>query len=263
MEACINLLIHHRRSAKVSSMNPYVFAMPSAIEEEAKRSLEIVPLLSKFAKACGAELPHVLKSVELRKHIATVGIKMQLSNSEVEALSGFMGHDVAIHKGIYRQRLPVNDIVKMSRLLEKAQGLYVETESGESRFIDEEEESDIDPDENNICESTLVNNDEWNKSLNNSLLPRAEPVIPGVRVQWTPAEKSIVLSKFSERWHRGISIPGKEIQNVIDSNPCLRNRTVAKVRSFLQVRAKPASETPLRQKTGNRKRNLKTHFDLE
>ncbi|KAK5649237.1 hypothetical protein RI129_000266 [Pyrocoelia pectoralis] len=174
MEACINLLIHHRRSAKVSRMNPYVFAMPSEIEEESKKSLEIVPLLSKYAKACGAEIPHALKSVELRKHIATVGIEMQLSNSEVEALSGFMGHDVAIHKGIYRQRLPVNDIVQMSKLLEKAQGLYVETESGESRFVDEDEDSDIDPDGNKNCASTSASNTEWNDILNNSVQPRGK-----------------------------------------------------------------------------------------
>lgn len=128
MHSCIELVIQNRKKAGVTSKNPYVFALPSVGQH--LKWLEACPLLKKFAKACNADVPHTLKATELRKHIATAGISLNLSNNEIQDLSNYMGHDISIHLGTYRQRLPLNDILQMSQLLEKAQGVVVEMEDG-------------------------------------------------------------------------------------------------------------------------------------
>lgn len=73
-------------------------------------------------------MPDTLRATELRKHIATTGISLNLSNNEVQNLSNYMGHDIKIHMGTYRQRLPMTDILQMSQLLEKAQGIAMEND---------------------------------------------------------------------------------------------------------------------------------------
>lgn len=135
MHDSIELLLRFRKDANISSRNPYVFALPSAGLH--LKWLEAGALLRKFAKACKADVPETLKATELRKHIATAGISLNLSNNEIQNLSSYMGHEVNIYLGTYRQRLPLNDILQMSQLLEKAQGItyknnkgqYIETES--------------------------------------------------------------------------------------------------------------------------------------
>lgn len=131
----IELLLRFRKEAKISSINPYVFAIPSVGLH--LTWLEADTLLRKFVKACKADMPETLKATELRKHIATAGISLNLSNNEIQNLSRCMGHEVKIHLRTYRQRLPLNAILQMSQLLEKAQGVtyknnkgqYIETES--------------------------------------------------------------------------------------------------------------------------------------
>lgn len=112
---CIELMLKFRNHVKMSINNSYVFATPR------DRSIRRVwYLIRKYAALCGAQHPERLRSTKLRKHIATICVKLNLEEKKVKELANFMGHDVSIHKKIYRQPLVTHDILR--KLLEAAQG---------------------------------------------------------------------------------------------------------------------------------------------
>lgn len=133
MVKCVEILLEHRREARVKDNNPYVFGIPSV--GKVFKYLRACTLLRKFSVECGAEHPERLRGTKLRKHIATTCISLNLQQNDVKELSDFMGHHPIIHNRIYRQSMN-NDILKMSKLLEIAQG---KENSGDESESDEEQ----------------------------------------------------------------------------------------------------------------------------
>jgi len=118
---CIELILKHRNEANVPKDNPYVFGMPNNNKRNFKY-LRACVLMRNFSKKCGAQIPHTLRGTELRKHIATTCITLNLSENEVNDLANFMGHHEKIHKRHYRQSIPAVEIVRMTKYLEAALG---------------------------------------------------------------------------------------------------------------------------------------------
>lgn len=116
--SCIELILNRRKEAGVSDDNPYVFGIPGGRE----KYLRACSLLRKFSNSCGAQQPQTLRGTELRKHIATHCVLLNLQEEEVDDLANFLGHANKIHKEHYRMPVVTRDIVRMSQLLEKAQG---------------------------------------------------------------------------------------------------------------------------------------------
>lgn len=85
-----------------------------------------------FSKKCDAQIPHSLRGTELRKHIATTCITLNLSENEVDDLANFMGHHEKIHKRRYRQSIPALEIIRMTKFLEAALGENVQQQSNNS-----------------------------------------------------------------------------------------------------------------------------------
>lgn len=139
MDDSIKLILYYRKNAGIPSHNPYVFALPSV--GQYLKWIDACHLLRKFAKDAKVDMPDTIRATELRKHIATTGISLNLSNNEVQNLSNYMGHDIKIHLGTYRQRLPMTDILQMSQLLEKAQGVAMEND-GQILSVDSGSEND-------------------------------------------------------------------------------------------------------------------------
>lgn len=135
MVKCIELILQYRHQARVKEKNPYVFGIPSVGNEF--KYLRACALLRKFSSECGAEQPERLRGTKLRKHIATTCISLNLQDQDITDLANFMGHHKSIHKQIYRQSMNT-DILKMSKLLEIAQG-----RSNSSDESDSEEETII------------------------------------------------------------------------------------------------------------------------
>ena len=79
---CFDMILKHRKAAKVSSKNPYLFGLPSLVKNK-HRYLLACDLLRQYAIECGAENPETLRATELRKHIATMCIHYNLSENEV------------------------------------------------------------------------------------------------------------------------------------------------------------------------------------
>lgn len=146
----IELLLQHRKDMKITEKNPYVFGVHG--EDKTRHNhLSACRLRRKFSVACGADKPERLRGTQLRKHIATTCVSMNLSENQVTDLANFMGHAEKIHKEIYRQPLVNREILKMSKLLEAAQGAG-QPEDDDSHDDDEELEdnetnADFDEDE--------------------------------------------------------------------------------------------------------------------
>ncbi|XP_011313619.1 uncharacterized protein, partial [Fopius arisanus] len=117
----IDLLLKYREAAGVPKSNNFLFAEQSFGEYRIK-VLSACNIMRKFANACGASNPHSLTGTNLRKHIATICIHLDLSEIAVNDLSSFLGHDPKIHRNFYRQPQVEREILQISPLLEAAQG---------------------------------------------------------------------------------------------------------------------------------------------
>lgn len=137
--SCIEYILKYRTAARVHLRNPYLFGLPSN-DSDIERWANACVLMEKYSKLCNAKMPENLRGTLLRKHVATVCIALNLSNNEIEDLANFMGHEKEIHLRHYRQPIAARDILKVSQLLEKAQGVDENNSSSE----DSEEEQDSD-----------------------------------------------------------------------------------------------------------------------
>lgn len=149
---CILLLIEHRRNAKIHRQNPYLFALPGKNVKRFK-FLRACHLLREFSSQCNAEMPISLRGTQLRKHIATKCILLNLQDDEVADLCNYMGHAENIHKEYYRQPIVSRDILRMSQLLEKAQEDI--NANGEESNSDNVEENESNDEEDTICDTKL------------------------------------------------------------------------------------------------------------
>ena len=122
----VSLILQHRKAAQVSSKNVFVFGIASTSK---RPYLRACVLMRQFSEECGAKNPTFLRGTNLRKHIATRCVDMELSDNQISRVAKFMGHDEKIHKNIYRQPVVKVDILDMSKVLEKAQGLNVSASS--------------------------------------------------------------------------------------------------------------------------------------
>lgn len=121
MQKYINLLISHRENAGIPPKNKYLFALPSSTGDIYK-TLNAGTTLHKFAKLCGAENPSSLIGTNMRKHIATVCVSLELNDTDVADIADFMGHHELVHRKVYRQNPIDRQLVRISQVLEVAQG---------------------------------------------------------------------------------------------------------------------------------------------
>lgn len=119
---CIKLILKYRANAHVPATNPYLFGIPG-FNKSCFRHLNACELMRQFSTACGAKRPWNLRGTGLRKHVATISVALDLSENDVSDLANHMGHAITIHKEIYRQPVISRDIVRMSQVLQKAQGV--------------------------------------------------------------------------------------------------------------------------------------------
>lgn len=166
---CVEMILKYRTSMKISTKNPYLFGRPAATKES--KYLKACDMLRKFADECGAEHPDRLRGTQLRKHMATVCVNLNLSEHQVTDLANYMGHAEKIHKEIYRQPLVNREILGMSKLLEAAQGAIQDDD-------DTEDEDDPSPESDNDGQVDFDQENDSAVSFQTSSVgtPRAENV---------------------------------------------------------------------------------------
>lgn len=134
----IELLLRYRKDAQVPESNIYLFGLPS-LDDSRVKVIGGCQVMRKFSIASGAKNPELLRATKLRKHIATMCVKLDLSENVISELANFMGHADKIHKDIYQQPQVEREIFRVSKLLEAGLG---QSDSEDEDDIENAEELD-------------------------------------------------------------------------------------------------------------------------
>ncbi|XP_039306736.1 uncharacterized protein LOC120358084 [Solenopsis invicta] len=244
---CLRTFLQFRHEAKVHPSNPYLFGIPGH-DKAIEKYLCAYKVLKRFAKENGSEFPETISSTKLRKHIATMGITLNLTDNQITDLANFMGHHEKIHKEVYRNPVIVKDITEISQLLEAAQGVRDEA----NNLIDETDSEDASETENS---TDMTENDDTFPEVNlqqsndssssfSTYKERTKTELKAIRKKtrkskdepikrtaWTEDEKRIILETFKTSLQTDTTITGKEMQNLISITPCLAQRTVPQMRA--------------------------------
>lgn len=112
MLCALELLVSQREACGVLKDNCYMFARPAA-----QTHFRGSDCLRGFAKECGAKCPKALTSTKLRKHAATLSTVLNMTDTEMDQLANFLGHDIRIHREFYRLPEKTLQLAKISKLL--------------------------------------------------------------------------------------------------------------------------------------------------
>ncbi|XP_039537842.1 uncharacterized protein LOC120486059 isoform X3 [Pimephales promelas] len=173
MLCALELLVKQREVCGVLKDNPYMFARP-----EAMTHFRGSDCLRGFAKVCGAKCPKSLTSTRLRKHAATLSTVLNMTDTEMDQLANFLGHDIRIHREFYRLPEKTLQLAKISKvLMALEQGRLAEFHG---KNLDE---IGIDPDEK------VLNSDEEDESITEGLCSSTVDE-PSSEVALPPTERS-------------------------------------------------------------------------
>lgn len=117
----IQTLVEYRQAAGVPTDSKYLFELPSS----SKLKIKVVDgcqTLRKFSDSCGAENPTSLRGTNLRKHMATTCVSLELNEALTAEVAQYMGHSEKIHRDRYRQNTIDREVVQMAQVLEAAAG---------------------------------------------------------------------------------------------------------------------------------------------
>ncbi|XP_069380678.1 uncharacterized protein [Paralichthys olivaceus] len=112
MLRALELLVNQREACGVLKDNGYMFARP-----EAMTHFRGSDCLRGFANSCGAKCPKSLTSTKLRKHAATLSTVLNMTDTEMDQLANFLGHDIRIHREFYRLPEKTLQLAKISKVL--------------------------------------------------------------------------------------------------------------------------------------------------
>ena len=93
--------------------SPYLFV---SLGEKPFRGSDI---LRTYAKKAQVDSESLFTATNLRKQLATLSQAMELSKLEEDQLAGFLGHDIRIHRGVYRKPIQIVQKAKVASVLFK------------------------------------------------------------------------------------------------------------------------------------------------
>lgn len=112
MQQSLDLLVNKRQECGVPKENIHLFARPSAMACYSGSDC-----LCHFANTCGAKSQGTLTSTKLRKQNANLSQVLNLSNTELDQLANFFGHDIRFHCQFYRLPEGILQLTKISKVL--------------------------------------------------------------------------------------------------------------------------------------------------
>ncbi|KAL7385829.1 hypothetical protein ABVT39_000841 [Epinephelus coioides] len=194
MQESLDLLVSKRQKCGVPQDNIYLFARPSAFT--CYRGSDC---LRQFAKICGAKSPESLTSTKLRKQTGTLSQVLNLSNTELDQLADFLGHDIRVHRQFYRLPEGTLQLAKISKVLmalEQGRLSEFKGKTLDDISIDPEENVHPDSDTDVVCES---DSQESQVSFNEG--EENETTIPDVS-HVDAAPKQDTMTPPQARWSR-------------------------------------------------------------
>ncbi|KAG1925745.1 hypothetical protein F2P79_025324 [Pimephales promelas] len=113
MRESLDALTECREVCGVLKDNEYLFALP-----QSAHYLRACDCMRQFVSECGdIKNPQALKSIQLRKHIATLSTVLNLKTTELDQLADFLGHNIAVHRKHYRLPESTLQLAKVSKVL--------------------------------------------------------------------------------------------------------------------------------------------------
>lgn len=112
MLCALELLVKQRVACGIPENNTYMFARPGAMSHF--RGSDCMRVM---AGACEAKCPKALTSTKLRKHAATLSTVLNMTDTEMDQLANFLGHDIRIHREFYRLPDKTLQLAKISKVL--------------------------------------------------------------------------------------------------------------------------------------------------
>ncbi|CAJ1081294.1 hypothetical protein F2P79_020338 [Xyrichtys novacula] len=181
VQAALDLLIRKRQECGVLPENTYLFARPTTLI--CYRGSDC---LRHFAKVCGAKNPESLTSTKLRKQTGTLSQVLNLTNTELDQLADFLGHDIRVHRQFYRLPEGTLQLAKISKvLMALEQGCLAEFKgkSLDDICIDPEENVHLDSDQERDPEAPCdpEADDESDSPENATTTEDSETIGPDVR----------------------------------------------------------------------------------
>lgn len=110
MKQNVEKILEFRIKLKIDS--EYLFAKPGA-----RFPVRGTDVMRKHANLCGASNPSLLMSTNLRKQLGTISQILNLTDTNLDLLAKFMGHDIRIHREYYRLPQSTLEIAKVAKIL--------------------------------------------------------------------------------------------------------------------------------------------------
>ena len=132
--------------------SPYLFASRSG--ERPYRGSDVI---KEFAKEAGVTDGSIFTFTQLRKQVATLSQTLHISKWEQDQLATFLGHDIRVHRSVYRQPIEVMDRAKVAKiLLSVNKGITISKESlgVVDEELDDEDGGNSSDEENDIDATT-------------------------------------------------------------------------------------------------------------
>lgn len=246
----VDLIVQTRTSVGVAHDNLHLFARPYFNAKSAIRAK-----LGEFATESGARFPQYVTSTRLRKHVATISQILNLTESELDILCTFMGHDIKVHRKFYRLPEGTLQVAKLGRILvamERGEThLYKgkkldEIEFDSKEVLDEEPEVqddliDLGNEETELMQpkETAGDNAQPARHSRAQALEKTAPAGPSKRrflgrLPWSEEERKAVL-RHLKSYVDTLKVPGKlACQACKNEEPCaLERRTWTDIKFFV------------------------------
>ncbi|XP_058469013.1 uncharacterized protein LOC131443414 isoform X1 [Solea solea] len=207
MVNALELLVLERKACGVLEENGYMFARPAA-----KTHFRGSDCLRAFSGACGATCPKALTSTRLRKHAATLSTVLNMTDTEMDQLANFLGHDIRVHREFYRLPEKTLQLAKVSKLLMALeQGRLAEFHG---KNLDE---ITIGPDDTVLCHDETDETDETREGHYSSQESLAEETLPPTEENDIPPLHKRHKLSSAEDDSVGAVTPVEEARNKVPS----------------------------------------------
>lgn len=101
-----------RQTIPTLATSPYIFATPCG-----QRPYRGHDVLKEHAVEAQVSNPAIFSFMQLRKQVATLAQAMAISDLDQDQLADFLGHDIRVHRHIYRQPQEVLQKAKVAKIL--------------------------------------------------------------------------------------------------------------------------------------------------
>ncbi|GFN78251.1 hypothetical protein PoB_000475700 [Plakobranchus ocellatus] len=248
MVESIRNIIAFRKEQIPPIVSPYLFATRTG--ERPYRGSDVI---REYAKKAGVSDPCLFTFTMLRKQIATLSQALQISKWEQDQLATFLGHDICVHRNVYRQPLEVLDKAKVAKIL-LAANKGVSVELGNNEIEDEELECEVQEDhqagveeweseEEEVCQTKTVRGQ--NAVAENVFQQRTQKLgemkeMPKMRPRikrnpWADEEIRAVKRHLSHCIITGVVPRKDQAMKAVAAEPCLRSRSWRNVKNLCTI----------------------------